>query len=57
MVEMDFTNGGDAQTNVYSRYKDAYRLIQQNKQHIQDFATAEVAVEHPDFYFPDDQSN
>ena len=46
MVEM--------QTNVYSRYKDAYRLIQQNKQHIQDFATAEVAVEHPDFYFPDD---
>ena len=54
MVVLDFTNGGDAQTNVYSRYKDAYRLIQQNKEHIQDKAAAEVAIEHPDFYFPGD---
>jgi hypothetical protein len=37
------------------RYKDATNLINLNRQEIIDRAAAQVAIEHPDFYYPGDQ--
>ena len=37
-----------------NRFYDAANLIRGNKQEIIDFAEAEIAVQHPDFYFPGD---
>ena len=37
-----------------SRYKDTYNLIRDNKNFITDYALAEIAVYHDDFYFPGD---
>ncbi len=40
-----------------SRYQDSYRLIQKNKQEIIDRAAAEIAVEYPDFIYPNDPAS
>ena len=37
-----------------NRFKDASAMILGNKQQIIDFAEAQIAVEHPYFYFPGD---
>lgn len=37
-----------------ARYKDSTNLIKANREEILDRALAEVAVEHPDFYYPGD---
>jgi hypothetical protein len=37
-----------------NRFYDAANMIRGNKQEIIDFASAEIAVQHPDFYFPGD---
>ena len=37
-----------------SRFYDASNRIKDNKQELIDFAEAEIAVDHPDFYFPGD---
>jgi len=37
-----------------ARYKDSTNLIRDNRDEILDRALAEVAVEHPDFYYPGD---
>ena len=37
-----------------NRFYDAANMIRGNKQEIIDFAEAEIAVQHPDFYFPGD---
>jgi len=37
-----------------NRFYDAANMIRGNKQEIIDFAEAQIAVEHPDFYFPGD---
>jgi len=37
-----------------NRFYDAANLIRGNKQELIDFAEAEIAVQHPDFYFPGD---
>ena len=48
----DFTGGGDPQTYNWSRYVDAYRLIQNNKQEIIDNSIAAIVAAHPTFVFP-----
>jgi len=40
--------------NAEQRYLDAANLIELNKQEIIDRSAAEIAVQHPDFYFPGD---
>ena len=37
-----------------NRFYDAANRIRENKQELIDFAEAQIAVEHPDFYFPGD---
>ncbi len=39
------------------RFKDASRLITANRQEIIDRAAAEIAVQHPDFYYPGDPAS
>lgn len=38
----------------FNRYDDAANLIGLNKNEIQDRALAQIAIDHPDFYFPGD---
>lgn len=40
--------------NAEQRYLDAANLIELNKQEIIDRSAAEIAVQHPDFYYPGD---
>lgn len=41
----------------FNRYDDAANLIGLNKNEIQDRALAEIAIQHPDFYFPGDSQS
>lgn len=45
---------GNPVTDSLNRWKDAGRMIGFNRQEIIDFANAEIAVEHPGFYYPGD---
>ena len=45
---------GNPVTDSLNRWKDAGRMIEFNRQEIIDFANAEIAVEHPAFYYPGD---
>jgi hypothetical protein len=47
----------DVKTVAPGRYVDASNLIVGNKTEIQDKALASIALEHPDFIFPDDPGN
>jgi len=47
----DFSNS-DPQTYNWSRYADAYRLIQNNKQEIINNSIAAIVAAHPTFVFP-----
>ena len=55
LLILDFYIDGDTQTDEGSRYADAYRLIQQNRDQIVDTGLAQIAIGHPDFYIPGDQ--
>jgi len=45
---------GNTVTDALNRWYDASNLILANKQEIVDFANAEIAVQHPGFYYPGD---
>ena len=45
---------GNTVTDSKNRFKDAGRMISLNKDEIVDYANAEIAVEHPGFYYPGD---
>ena len=45
---------GNTLTDALNRWYDASNLILSNKQEIVDFANAEIAVQHPSFYYPGD---
>ena len=47
---------GNTVTDSKNRWKDAGRMIALNKDEIVDFANAEIAVEHPGFYYPGDNA-
>jgi len=47
---------GNTVTNSKNRWKDAGRMIGLNRDEIVDFANAEIAVEHPGFYYPGDNT-
>ena len=40
--------------NPAGRYKDAARLVTANRREIVDRAAAEIAIQHPDFFYPGD---
>ena len=50
----DFYYPNDPQTNGYSRYRDAYRLIMTNRKELVDRGAAQIAVDYPDFVYPGD---
>ena len=45
---------GNQVTNAKNRWQDGGRMIALNKDEIVDFANAQIAVEHPGFYYPGD---
>ena len=45
---------GNQVTNAKNRWQDGGRMISLNKEEIVDFANAQIAVEHPGFYYPGD---
>ena len=47
-------NYGNPVTDALNRWFDASNLILANKQEIVDFANAEIAIQHPGFYYPGD---
>lgn len=47
-------NYGNVVTDALNRWFDASNLIAANKQEIVDFANAEIAVQHPGFFYPGD---
>ena len=42
---------GNTTDDALNRYKDAARSIRNNKQEIIDYATSQIAIDYPDFYY------
>jgi len=54
LTSLDITDLATEDDGNNNRYEDAADLIYKNKQEIIDRAAAQIAIDHPDFYYPGD---